>query len=81
MKPLNNRVILKRSDVNEEGGFLHIPETHQNKPLKGVVVACGDNSIVSVGDTVLFGRHVGTEIEINKEELFIIKENELFAIL
>lgn len=91
-KPLQDRVIVKRVQEEEKtkGGII-IPDTAKEKPVEGKVVAVGSGKIsdsgkkiplqVKKGDRVLFGRYAGTEIKIDGEELLIMKEDDIVAIV
>jgi len=91
-KPLQDRVIVKRLQEEEKtkGGII-IPDTAKEKPIEGTVVAVGSGKTtesgkkvalqVKKGDRVLFGRYAGTEIKIDGEELLIMKEDDIVAIV
>ena len=86
-KPLHDRVLVKRvqSDEKTPGGII-IPDTAQEKPQKGSVIAVGkgtkDNPItVKAGDTVLYGKYAGTELKHEREDYLIIKESDILAII
>ena len=90
-KPLHDRVLVKRveSDEKTAGGII-IPDTAQEKPQEGKVVAVGkggqteDGKIipmdVKVGDKVLFGKWSGTEVKIDGKEYSIMKESDIMGI-
>ncbi len=92
IRPLHDRVIVKR--VEEErtspGGIV-IPDAAAEKPIKGEIIAAGNGKIlengdvrpldVKVGDTVLFGKYAGTEVKIDGEELLVMKEDDIVAIV
>ena len=92
LRPLNNRVIVKRvdSETVTKGGIV-IPDTAAEKPDQGTILAVGkgtkdDNGNyipldVSVNDRVLFGKYAGTQIKIDGEDLLVLKEEELFAVI
>jgi len=92
IKPLQDRVIVKRIDQEEEvrGGIV-IPDTAKEKPQEGEVVAVGDGKIlengqkvalsVKSGDRVLFGKYSGTEVKIDDEDYLIMREDEVLGIL
>ena len=92
IKPLADRVLVKRLDEEEEqkvGGII-IPDTAKEKPQEAEVVAVGPGSIedgkripleVKEGDKVLIGKYSGTEVKIEGEEYLIIREDELLAII
>ena len=92
IKPLADRVLVKRLDEEEEqkvGGII-IPDTAKEKPQEGKVVAIGsgarteDGKImpldVKVGDLVLFGKWSGTEVKIDGKEYSIMKESDIMGI-
>lgn len=92
IRPLHDRVIVKR--VEEErtspGGIV-IPDTAAEKPVQGKVVAVGKGKIledgqvrpldVKVGDRILFGKYSGTEVKIEGEELVVMREEDLMAVI
>ena len=90
-KPLHDRVLVKRvaSDEKTAGGII-IPDTAQEKPQEGKVVAVGSGSRtedgkiipmdVKIGDKVLFGKWSGTEVKINGKEYSIMKESDIMGI-
>jgi len=91
-RPLNDRVLVRRveSDVKTAGGII-IPDTAQEKPQEGTIVAVGsghkseDGKItpldVKAGDMVLFGKWSGTEVKIDGEDLLIMKESDVLGIM
>jgi chaperonin GroES len=91
-RPLQDRVLIRRIAQEEKttGGII-IPDTAQEKPMEGEVIAAGpgaraeDGSIhpldVKAGDRVLFGKWSGTEIKIDGEDLMIMKESDLLGII
>jgi chaperonin GroES len=87
VKPLHDRVIVKPEEKAEKtAGGIIIPDTAQEKPQRGEVVAIGNGKVdepltVKVGDTVLFGKYGGTEIEIEGEKYLLLKESDIFVIL
>jgi chaperonin GroES len=87
VKPLHDRVIVKAAEKAEKtASGIIIPDTAQEKPQKGEVVAVGngtkDNPMtVKVGDTILFGKYSGTEIEIEDVKYLLMKETDIFAII
>jgi len=92
VKPLNDRVLLKRIESKEQkrGGII-IPDTAKEKPMEGKVIAVGSGRIekdgkrtpleVKVGDKVLFGKYAGTEIKIDDVEHIIVREDEVLGII
>lgn len=92
VKPLADRVVVEPIEETEEmRGGLYIPDTAQEKPQQGKVVAVGpgrradDGSRmemeVSEGDRVLYGKYAGTEVTVGGQELLIVKESDVLAIL
>ena len=91
-RPLHDRVVLRRLTPEEKtvGGII-IPDTAQEKPMEGEVVAAGPGArneqgqIVALelksGDRILFGKWSGTEVKIDGEELLIMKESEVMGII
>jgi chaperonin GroES len=92
IKPLHDRVIVKRIDEGEQirGGII-IPDTAKEKPQEGEVIAAGEGKYrkdgsrqsldVKAGDRVLFGKYGGSEVTIEGEELLIIREDEILGII
>ena len=90
IRPLDDRVVLQILDAEEVtlGGIV-LPDTAQEKPQRGQVTAVGEGSRtksgerikpdVNKGDTVLFGKYAGTDIQIDGEEYKIVRENEILA--
>ena len=91
-RPLHDRVILKRieADSKTTSGII-IPDTAQEKPSQGEVIAVGPGGRdengkptpidVKVGDVVLFGKWSGTEVKIDGEDLLIMKEPDIMGVL
>jgi chaperonin GroES len=85
--PLHDRVIVKPAEKAEKtAGGIIIPDTAQDKPQQGEVVAVGNGRkdepmTVKVGDVVLFGKYGGTEIELDGDKLLLLKESDIFAII
>ncbi len=93
IKPLGDRVIIKRLEEKEQktdGGII-IPDTAKEKPVRGEVIAVGPGAIqedgkrgsmdVKQGDKVLFSKYGGTEVKIDGEELLIMRESDILAII
>ena len=87
VKPLSNRVLVEPvAAETQTASGLFIPDTAKEKPSKGVVVAVGNGSkdyemTVKVGDTVLYGKYAGTEIQIDGEDYLIMRESDILAIV
>ena len=87
VKPLSDRVLVLPNPAEEKtAGGLFIPDTAKEKPLAGKVVAAGPGTAdvkmeVKEGDTVLYGKYAGTEINIDGTDYLIMKQNDILAIL
>ena len=86
-RPLHDRVVVRRSDAEAKtlGGII-IPDTAKEKPQRGTVIAAGPGKkdepvTVKVGDTVLYGKYSGTEIQIEGDDLLIMRESDILAIV
>ncbi|MEW5423612.1 co-chaperone GroES [Amorphus sp. 3PC139-8] len=91
-RPLHDRVVVRRieSDTKTAGGII-IPDTAQEKPQQGEVIAVGAGARdskgeiiapdVKAGDKVLFGKWSGTEVKIDGEDLLIMKESDIMGVL
>ena len=87
IKPLADRVLIQPAKAEEKtvAGII-IPDTAKEKPLKGEVVAVGEGTkdekmVLKAGDTVLFGKYAGTEIEVGEEKYLIMRQSDVLAIL
>ena len=87
IKPLADRVLIEPAPAEERtiGGII-IPDTAKEKPLKGEVVAVGNGTkdedmIVKVGDTVLYGKYAGTELELDGTKYLIMRQSDILAIV
>ncbi len=86
LKPLADRVIVRAAAAEEKIGGIIIPDTAKEKPLKGEVLAVGmgtkdEEMILKVGDTVLYGKYAGTEVELEGEKLLIMRQSDVLAII
>jgi chaperonin GroES len=87
VKPLADRVIVKPAAAEEKSaGGIIIPDTAKEKPQRGVVIAAGPGKkdepvTVKTGDTVLYGKYAGTEITIEGQDLLIMRESDILAIV
>jgi chaperonin GroES len=91
-RPLHDRVLIRRveAETKTSGGII-VPDTAQEKPMEGEVIAVGpgargdDGKVqpldVKTGDRVLFGKWSGTEIKLDGEELMIMKESDIMGLL
>ena len=91
LRPLHDRVIVRRLEEEEKtAGGIIIPDTAKEKPQQGKVLALGKGRflqngqiiplIVKEGDRVLFARYSGTEVKVEREELLIMREDDILAI-
>jgi chaperonin GroES len=92
VRPLHDRILVKREEESEEkiGGII-IPDTAKEKPQRGKVVAAGNGKIlddgkrvaldVKSGDRILFGKYSGNEVKIDGEDYLILREEDVLAIL
>ena len=90
LRPLDDRVVLKVLDAEEKtaGGIL-LPDSAQEKPQRGKVTAVGDGRLgkdckrmkldVKKGDVVLFGKYAGSDVQVDGEDLKILRESEILA--
>lgn len=91
IKPLGNRVLIKRSKAPTTKGGILLPDSAQEKPKEGVVMAVGPGKTdekgnretveVKVGDRVLFGAYAGTEVKGDNEEMLILSEDDILGVL
>jgi len=92
MRPLHDRVIVKRMEEERTSpGGIVIPDAATEKPIKGEVVAVGNGKIldngdvrvldVNVGDKILFGKYSGTEVKVEGEDLLVMKEDDIMAVI
>ena len=87
IKPLDDRVLVEAWPAEEKtASGIIIPDTAKEKPQKGKVVAVGNGKkeeplTVKVGDSVLYGKYAGTEINISGKEYLIMRESDIFAIV
>jgi len=92
VRPLYDRLLVKRVDAKEQSkGSIIIPDTAKEKPMEAIVEAVGEGKFddggkripldVKAGDHVLIGKYAGTEIKIEDEELLILREDEVLAVV
>ncbi|KAB2923676.1 MAG: co-chaperone GroES [Bacteroidetes bacterium] len=90
--PLADRIVVKPAEAEEKTkGGLYLPDTAKEKPVWGEVIAAGPGKTtddgkkvqmeVKVGDKVLYGKYSGTEITIDGQEVLIMRESDIFAIM
>ena len=91
-RPLHDRVLVRRVESEEKSaGGIIIPDTAQEKPMEGEVIATGSGTRsesgtvtpldVKNGDRVLFGKWSGTEVKVDGEELLIMKESDIMCVM
>lgn len=92
IRPLHDRVVVRRlEDERTSAGGIVIPDSAAEKPMRGEVLAIGSGKVlengdtralaVKVGDVVLFGKYSGTEVKINHEEVVVMREDDIMAII
>lgn len=92
IRPLHDRVIIKRLEEERKSpGGIVIPDTATEKPIRGKVIAVGSGRItekgevrpldIKKGDTVLFGKYSGTEVKVDGEELVVMREDDIMAVI
>lgn len=93
IKPLGNRVLVKRAKAQTTKGGILLPDTAQEKPKEGVIIETGPGKMnddgqvealnVKKGDRILFGSYAGTEVKMNEgeEEYLILSEDDILGIL
>jgi chaperonin GroES len=91
IKPLGNRLLVRRSQAQTSKGGIILPDSAQKKPREGEVIAVGPGKIdengqlesltVKVGDHILFGEYAGTEVEVENEKYLIVSEEDVIGIL
>lgn len=91
-RPLHDRVLVRRveSEQKTAGGII-IPDTAQEKPMEGEIIAAGSGRVnddgkvtaldVKTGDRVIFGKWSGTEVKVNGEDLLIMKESDIMGVV
>ncbi|HZZ41566.1 MAG TPA: co-chaperone GroES [Tepidisphaeraceae bacterium] len=92
LKPLADRIVIKPADAEEKtkSGIV-LPDSAKEKPTKGKVISVGPGRLdekgkpmelgIRTGDTVLYGKYSGTEVEVDGQKLVIVRESELFGVL
>ena len=92
LRPLHDRVVVKRMEEERTSpGGIVIPDSATEKPIKGEVLAVGNGKVndsgdvrpldLKVGDTVLFGKYSGTEVKVDGEDLLVMKEDDVMAVI
>ena len=92
LRPLHDRVIVKRMEEERmSAGGIVIPDSATEKPIRGEVLAVGNGKIlengekrardIKAGDKILFGKYSGTEIKVDGEELLVMREEDIMAVI
>ena len=92
IRPLHDRVVVKRMEEESTSpGGIVIPDSAAEKPIKGEVVAVGNGKVtdsgelraldLTVGDKVLFGKYSGTEVKVDGDELLVMREDDIMAVI
>ena len=92
LRPLHDRVIVKRMEEERmSAGGIVIPDSATEKPIRGEVLAVGNGKIldngekraldINVGDMILFGKYSGTEVKVEGEELLVMREEDIMAVI
>ena len=91
VKPLYDRVVVRPVEEEQVKGGIIIPDTAKEKPVEGEIIEVGSGRVtddgkkmsleVKKGDRILYGKYSGTEVSIEGEELLIMKESDIFAII
>ena len=92
IRPLHDRVIIRRMEEERTSpGGIVIPDSATEKPIKGEVIAVGNGRVLDsgevraldlkAGDKVLFGKYSGTEVKVEGEDLLVMKEDDVMAVI
>lgn len=92
IRPLHDRAVIRRTEEERTtAGGIVIPDSAAEKPVKGEVIAVGNGKLlengevrpldIKVGDKVLFGKYAGTEVKIEGEELLVMREDDVMAVI
>jgi chaperonin GroES len=87
VKPLHDRILVEPAAAETKtASGLYIPDTAKEKPQRGTVIAVGSGKkdepiTVKVGDTVLYGKYSGTELQVDGKDYLIMRESDIFAIV
>jgi len=92
IRPLHDRVVIRRTEEERTSpGGIVIPDSATEKPIKGEVVAVGNGKVLDSGETraldlktgdkVLFGKYSGTEVKVEGEELLVMREDDVMAVI
>ncbi|MAQ20559.1 MAG: co-chaperone GroES [Gammaproteobacteria bacterium] len=92
IRPLHDRVVIRRTEEERTSpGGIVIPDAAAEKPIKGEVLAVGNGKLLEngevrpldlkVGDNVLFGKYSGTEVKVDSEEVVVMREDDVMAVI
>ncbi|MDJ0864190.1 MAG: co-chaperone GroES [Gammaproteobacteria bacterium] len=92
LRPLHDRVIVRRKEEERTSpGGIVIPDTATEKPIRGEIIAAGNGKLlengdvrpldVKAGDQILFGKYSGTEVKVEGEELLVMREDDIMAVI
>lgn len=92
VRPLHDRVIVRRlEEERKTAGGIVIPDSAAEKPVRGEIIAVGNGKIlengevraldVKVGDKVLYGKYSGTEVKVDGQELLVMREDDIMAVI
>ena len=92
IRPLQDRVLIRRTEEERKSpGGIVIPDSATEKPIRGEVIAAGNGKVLEngsvqplelkAGDKVLFGKYSGTEVKVDGEELLVMKEDDVMAVI
>ncbi len=92
IRPLHDRVVVKRMEEERTSpGGIVIPDSATEKPIKGEVMAVGNGKVtdsgdiraldLKTGDKVLFGKYSGTEVKVDGEDLLVMREDDIMAVI
>lgn len=92
IRPLHDRVVIKQTEeAKTTPGGIVIPDSVSEKPIKGEIVAIGNGKLLEngklrkldlkVGDAILFAKYAGTEIKVDGEDLIVMREDDVMAVL
>jgi len=92
IRPLHDRVVVRRTEEERKSpGGIVIPDTATEKPIRGEVIAVGHGKVLEngdvrkldlkVGDQILFGKYSGTEVKVDGEELLVMREDDVMAVV
>src|ERR1700761_7567808 len=92
LRPLHDRIIVKRlAEERTSAGGIVIPDSATEKPIQGKVIAVGNGKAledgtvrpvdIKIGDTILFGKYGGTEVKIDGDDLLVMREDDVMAVI